>query len=290
MLTGLRRLGSTNDLLGEGPIWSVADECFYWVDIRGCLVRQWTPATNEVRTWAAPSFVGSIAPREKGGLLVALQSSLALFEPDRGVFEHFVSLPEVTSEQRTNDGKCDPAGRFWVGTMNIVTRLPDGILYCIEPTGEVRIVLRDLAVPNSLSWDSADTTMYFSQTRDRKMLRYAFDVDKGAIDAPSLFFTTEPPGTPDGATVDAEDHLVFAEYGNGRLVRLDPQGEIAGMTTTPCRYPTNCAFGGGDFRTALITSSNWLIPEDQRSSQPKEGAVYVARSDVPGVAPTCFKL
>lgn len=286
MLTDLRRLGTHCDLLGEGPIWSVLDEAFYWVDIRGKALRSWRPDNDEIRSWAAPSMVGSIAPRTGGGLIVALQDHIAFFNTRSGVFERYRELPGLTHEQRLNDGKCDPDGNFWVGSMNIVTRQPDGMLYRITPTGDASIVLRDLAVPNTLAWDRSGKAMFFSQTRDRRVYRYSFR--RGEIRDLSIFHISEAPGAPDGATVDSEDHLWLAEYGNSQILRLDQTGGIATAIRLPCEFPTNCVFGGQDFKDVLITSGSVAVPEDQKASRPAEGGTYVARSSVAGEPPISF--
>jgi sugar lactone lactonase YvrE len=286
--TDFRQLGSPADILGESPVWSEEDASFYWVDIRGPLIRRWTPGRDRVDAWQAPSLVGCIVPRRSGGLVVGLADRVAYFSPRSGAFSPAFDLPRLTGEQRLNDGKCDPLGRFWVGSMNIVTREPDGRLYRIDPDGTVHIMLEGLAVPNSLSWNIAGDSMYFSQTRDRRLLRFPFDADSGAIGEPSLIAETAEPGTPDGATVDTQDGLWVAEFGNGRLTRIGMREASLIHVDLPCRYPTSCAFGGHDMRTLLVTSASVRLSDEERAAAPHEGGAFVAEADHAGIPPHLF--
>jgi L-arabinonolactonase len=269
-------------------MWSTEDDAFYWVDIRGKNIHRWKPASGALDCWDTPSFAGCIAPRRKGGLIVGLQDCIATFAPHTGAFSHFAALPGLTGEQRLNDGKCDPQGRFWVGSMNIVTREPDGMLYCLETDGSVRVVLTGLAVPNSLCWSLSGDTLYFSQTRDRKILAYPFDAASGTLGTARTVREVAEPGTPDGATIDAEDRLWFAEYGNSRLTRLSSDGRSAIAVDLPCRFPTSCCFGGRDFKTLLVTSASTPVSGQAEADRPHEGLTYALDLDCQGRAPDAY--
>ena len=124
----VRRIGETIDVLGEGPVWDVQEQACYWVDIRACQVRRYDWNTGSVHSWTLPEMVGSLAVREGGGLLLALQSSLAFFDPASGALER-IAVPGGGQEGiRFNDGKCDRQGRFWAGTMHDSSREPVGTL------------------------------------------------------------------------------------------------------------------------------------------------------------------
>ena len=147
----IRRIGATSDILGEGPVWDTREQAFYWVDIRAPAVRRYDWRTARVQSWAMPEMVGSLAVRERGGLLLAMRSSLSFFDPATGKFVQ-VATPEAGRDNiRFNDGKCDRQGRFWVGTMNDVVREPEGTLYRLDPARGCVAMFSGIRIPNSLA-------------------------------------------------------------------------------------------------------------------------------------------
>jgi hypothetical protein len=132
-MADIQRIGATSDILGEGPIWDVREQALYWVDIRKPVVQRYDWATQTVKSWSMPEMVGSLAVREKGGLVVALRSQIAFFDQATGALDRIASPEAGREAMRFNDGKCDRQGRFWAGTMNDVTRDPEGTLYRLDP-------------------------------------------------------------------------------------------------------------------------------------------------------------
>jgi len=199
-----RAVGDTRDILGEGPIWDNAERALYWVDIRGQKVRRHKPGTGETRSWDMPEVPGSLALREKGGLMVALRSAAFFLDVLSGKLTRAFVPEEHDRVMRFNDGKCDAGGRFWVGSMNDVARGPDGILYRIEPTRGFIPVLRDITVPNSLCWSPDGRTMYFADSPRLTLWAFPFDPASGELGERRVVYRTEAPGVPDGAAVDVE--------------------------------------------------------------------------------------
>ena len=122
----------TDDILGEGPVWSINDQALYWVDIGRDLLQRWECETKQIVSWQMPSTIGSFSLRESGGYLVALRSGLAFFHPEGGEINKILNPEEDMPQTRFNDGKCDRKGRFWVGTMDEVNFELDGSLYCLD--------------------------------------------------------------------------------------------------------------------------------------------------------------
>jgi L-arabinonolactonase len=279
----LRRVGETVDVLGEGPVWDVAGQALYWVDIRSCLVQRYEWASARVQQWQLPEMVGSLAVRERAGLLLALQSSLAFFDPSTGALER-VAAPEAGRENmRFNDGKCDRQGRFWAGTMNDVVREPVGTLYRLDPGRGCVAQFNGIRTPNSLAWSPDGRTMYFADSRSQLIHAYPFDTDTGEIGAPRVFFTVEPPAIPDGATVDADGCVWSALYGGGRIVRITPEGRVDRTIELPVAQVTSCQFGGPDLDVLLITTASQRMTADQLAQQPLAGALFAAEVGVKGL-------
>jgi len=283
-MADIQRIGATSDILGEGPIWDVREQALYWVDIRKPAVQRYDWATRTVKSWSMPEMVGSLAVREKGGLVVALKSQIAFFDLATGALDRIAS-PEVGREaMRFNDGKCDRQGRFWAGTMNDVTRDPEGTLYRLDPVRGCVSMERGIRIPNSLAWSVDSRTLYFADSPLRTIFSYPFDPATGEIGAPLSFATVEAPAIPDGATIDAEGCLWSAHYDGWRVVRFMPDGRIDRVIDLPVQRPTSCQFGGPDLRVLFVTTARQKLTPQELATQPLAGALLALDVGVRGVA------
>lgn len=282
-MSEIRRIGHSNDILGEGPVWDVQQQAFYWVDIRGLALRRYDWRTGVVESWTMPEMVGSLAVRAGGGLLLAMQKAIAYFDPGTGSFEQ-VAAPEAgRANMRFNDGKCDRQGRFWVGSMNDVSREPAGTLYRLDRKRGCIPMVTGIITPNSLAWSPDGKTMYFSDSRSQVIAAYPFDPATGDIGAPKAFFRTEPPAIPDGATVDAQGYVWSALYGGWRVVRIAPDGRLDRTIELPVQQPTSCQFVGPDLGVLFVTTAKQRLAPDELAAQPLAGALLAFDVGVRGV-------
>jgi len=156
---------------------------------------------------------------------------------------------------RFNDGRCDRAGRFWVGTLQDPDHPPRGVLYCIEADGRARAMKSAIRVPNSIAWSPDGRTMYFADSPRHKIWAYDYDAETGGTSNERIFATPHP-GFPDGSCVDADGCLWNAEWGASRVVRYTPAGRIDRVIAVPAKNPTCCAFGATRLDTLYITSAD----------------------------------
>jgi sugar lactone lactonase YvrE len=232
------------DSLGECPLWD--GTALWWVDIHGRAIKRFG---GKLKTWDTPEPVGSIAFRKSGGLLAAMQTGL--FAWNDGQLDLLMKSP--TPELRFNDGRCDPAGRFfWVGTLKDPSFDPVGSLYCFSNT--LKLEKTGIKVPNSTAWSPDGKTMYFADSPLRTIWAYDYDAGRGTISRERVFARTES-GFPDGSCVDADACLWNAEYGGSRVVRYTPQGKVDRVIDVPTKNPTCCCFGGADLKTLYITAA-----------------------------------
>lgn len=275
--------------LGESPVWSADESCLYWVDIPNSRLHRHDPAGSNA-VWNMPETIGSCWPLAGGGVLVALRSGLARFDPGSGELTRLCDLEADTSETRANDGKCDRQGRFWVGTMGTPpSRI--GALYRISGDLVPHRVLDGIAIPNALCWNRAGDRMYFADTPEGRVLVFDYDPRTGKARNPRDFVVLDPgDGAPDGATVDAEDGLWLAHYGAGKVVRYAPDGTRDREIVVPATRVASVAFGGPDLSKLFITTGrNRLTPKDLRA-QPKAGALFACDPGVRGLVETPFAL
>ena len=230
-----------------------------------------------------PEMVGSLAVREAGGLVLALKSQIAFFDPVTSAIDRIASPEAGREAMRFNDGKCDRQGRFWAGTMNDVTRDPEGALYRLDPVRGCVAMDRGIRIPNSLAWSVDSRTLYFADSPLRTIFSYPFDPATGEIGQRRTFATVEPPAIPDGATVDAEGCLWSAHYDGWRVVRFMPNGRIDRVIDLPVQRPTSCQFGGPDLSVLFVTTASQKLTPEELATQPLAGALLALDVRIKGV-------
>lgn len=279
----IRCVVEARNRLGEVPVWDVAEQALYWVDIEEKRLQRFTPATGVVEQWTMPERIACFALRERGGLIVAFASGFAFLDLATGAVER-LAAPDADPGNRFNDGKCDRRGRFWAGTMDDGLTCHSGGLFRLDPDLGCRRMADGIGISNSLAWSPDDRVMYFADTLDRTIYRYDFDIETGAIANRRVFATThDRPGNPDGSTIDAEGYLWNAEWDGWAVVRYAPDGRVDRVIELPVQKPTSCMFGGPDLATLYVTSAVWDLSGAALARQPLAGGLFAIDVGVRGL-------
>lgn len=258
------------DELGEGVTWDDASSLLWWVDIRRHLVRRLDPSDGSTAQWRLDEPVGSLALRPGPELLVAIGRSIAELDPATGDVRTRIEDLDADSGNRMNDGRADPQGRFWVGTMDDAERRRSGALYRIDPDWSTHRIMEGLDIPNAISFSPDGSVMYFTETRDRLIV--ALDLaEDGTVRGRRVFVEVEGPGSPDGACVDAEGHLWSAEYGGSRVVRYAPDGTVDRVVEVPAPNVTCPVLGG---TTLYVTTARQGMSPTDLADHPLAGALF----------------
>ncbi len=284
-------VASASDL-GESPVWHPGEQALYSCDIDGRRLQRFDPASGALAHWQFDAEPASLAPMQGGALLLAMRDGLWRFDPATGVRSPLAPPPYDPRTERFNDGKCDPQGRFWVGTIYEPREPALASLHCFGG-GVLERRLGGLTVCNGLAWSPDGRTMYCSDTRAHAVYAFDFDAASGAISARRTFaaFAPRAPGQPladyggrpDGAAVDAEGCYWVAMYEGARLLRLSPAGEIVEEVPLPVRCPTMPCFGGPALDTLYVTTARAKRPAAELAAEPWAGCVLALRVDVPGL-------
>lgn len=277
------------NILGEVPVWDVAEQALYWVDIEGCLLQRYEPSSGATRQWGMPERLCALALRQTGGLVLALASGFAFFDPESGAIERLAAPEAHLPHNRMNDGKCDRAGRFWAGTMDGRPGASTGALYRLNPDLTCQRMESGIGISNSLAWSPDDQVFYFADTLQRTIFAYDFDLGTGSIsNRRVLTDSADQPGSPDGSTIDAEGYLWNAQWDGWRLVRYAPDGRVDRIVALPVQKPTSCTFGGPNLSTLYVTSALWDIEGEALAAQPHAGGLLALEVGVCGLAETRF--
>lgn len=287
----IQALGSHRCLLGESPLWHPTEQVLYAVDIPGRQVLRWREGADAPDVWPQEAEPGCIAARTRGGLLVARRDGLWALDPRTGEQLRVSPPPYDPARLRFNDGKVDPAGRLWIGSISDA-REPEAALYRFDGQA-FSAEVPGLTTSNGLAWSPDGRRMHWSDTKAHRIYAADFDVVTGALSAPRVFaeFSPRTPGEsyggrPDGAAMDAEGCYWAAMFEGGCLLRLAPTGEVVQRVELPVACPTMPTFGGPDLRTLFITTAREKRPADELERQPLAGAVLQLRVDVPGLPAT----
>ena len=269
--------------LGEGSIWDSREKCLWWVDITAGRVLRFDPVSGENLTCEVGQMVGTVVTRENGGLLLGVEKGIATLDFESGRLD-LVSQPEADKPtNRFNDGKCDPAGRFWAGTLSLTGETKAGSLYVYDASGRVRRMVDNVTTSNGITWSHDRSTMYYIDTRTREVWAYDYDLETGDIVNRRTIIEVSPDlGSPDGMTIDGEGMLWVAHWGGWAVNRWDPgTGLRLDSVKVSAECVTSCAFGGDDLKTLYITTAGG--GEGGKPDQPDAGHLFAWDSPIPGV-------
>ena len=276
--------------LGESPLWHARRRKLYWVDILGQQLHEWDPTTGRDRCFAVGQFIGCVVPRKKGGLLLALHHGLARFDFRTKQPVILCDPDRRRSGNRFNDGKCDPAGRFWAGTMSATEKPNQGSLFCLDPDLSVRRAVSRVSISNGLAWSREADTMYFIDSAEQVVWAFDYDLATARIrNRRTVIRIPKRDGVPDGMTRDAEGMLWVAHWGGSQVTRWDPRrGRLLQTLRLPVSLVTSCAFGGARLDELFITSARVSLSPSQLERQPLAGGLFRVQPGVQGVAPDEF--
>jgi sugar lactone lactonase YvrE len=270
-------------------VWSNRDGCLYYVDIVAHRLQAFTPSSKQHRAWTFDTYVGSLAECRTGGLILSLGDRLVRFDPQKGGTAVEELLERDRPQNRLNDGKVDPWGRFWVGSMRVAEDAKEGRLWCVSANGTAQAVRDGIGVSNSTAFDRSRSRMYFADSMSGVIEQADFDSSQRLGDFKP--FASAGKGAPDGSCTDSAGYLWNAEWGGHRICRYAPDGSLERVLDTPISRPSCCTFGGERLRTLFITSAKYNMTADELAQDPRAGGLFaVELDDVEGLPADQFAL
>jgi sugar lactone lactonase YvrE len=264
--------------LGEGTFWHPARKQLFWFDIlAGRLLSQENGAARE---WQFGQCVSATGWIDRDTLLIASETALMRFHIPTGRTEPIVALEADNPATRSNDGRADPDGGFWIGTMGKTAEPGAGAIYRYF-RGELVRLFKDVTIPNSICFDPTRRVAYFADTTEQKIMRQALDGNGWPKGAPDLFLDLRDDQLyPDGSVIDAEGGLWNAQWGAGRVARYRPDGTFDRAIPIAGRHSTCPAFGGPDLSDLFVTTATEGLEAPDRH----QGVLYRAARCAIGLA------
>jgi sugar lactone lactonase YvrE len=280
-----RQIAAPECRLGEGAFWDGHRNCLWFVDIENGNVHWFYPGSSKTGKFPCGMKIGTLVPSEKKDLLVlGLQDGIYRSEL-KGGGKQKISKPELlNSNQRLNDGKCDPQGRLWVGSMNLDKQSRKAHLFRIDSKGKSVKILDSVSISNGIAWTKDGKTMFYIDTPTRTVMAYDFQGTDGSISNPRVLVTVpDSLGWPDGMTLDENDNLWIGMWGGYCVSHWSVKdGAYLGKVRVPAPNVTSCAFGGPNFETLYITSAKEGLKEEQLLKFPASGNLFGTNVGVKG--------
>jgi len=275
--------------LAEGPIWY--EDALWWVNIAVGTLNRWDPRTGFNTSRATAGFLGAATPCRDGRWLLARQRDCIFLDWQTGEHSVFARTPAgLHDSHRFNDGKCGPAGNFWVGTMSLKQRPHEAALYVLSASGEFHRARTGLTLANGLAWSPDGRRFYHVDTPTRRVKAFDFSAgDSRLSNESTLIHFSDTNGFPDGLTCDEEGHLWIALWGAGEIVRVDGQsGKVIARHALPVSQVSSCTFGGPNLSTLFITTAWENLTFSQRQSEPLAGSIFSLETNTRGLPVTLF--
>lgn len=282
----------TKAQLGEGAFWNHETQTLYWIDIIGKELNIYNPNTQKNQILPTPSSIGTVVPTDlKNKALVALEDGVYLMNIENGAVELLSDVEKDKPGNRFNDGKCDPAGRFWVGSMAYSQESKLASLYRIDAQGKAITQIDSVTISNGIVWTQDKKTMYYIDTPTLTIKAYDYDNNSGNISNERIAVkVADSLGFPDGMAIDANDKLWVGMWNGNAVLQFDPiTGTLLSKVNVPAHNVTSCAFGGENLDILYITTASLDMTPEEQKQFPLAGSVFKVKTTAKGVKSSFFK-
>jgi len=274
--------------IGETAIWHPSEQKLYWIDVDKKTLNTFDPVTKSENHYSLPKMVGTVVPIDTGGVLLALKDGVYEFNMKTNNFRLLAAPEKDLPDNWLNDGKCDPAGRFWVGSMGPKYKAS---LYRISASGKCDKVLDSITISNGIVWTSDKSKMYYIDSPTLQVRQFDYDNETGNISNSKVVITfPDGVGSPDGMTIDSDGKLWIAHWGGSCVSCWDPNtGKMIAKVEVPALNVTSCAFGGKKLDILYITTASLFMDEASQKKFPASGGVFEVKTGFKGIPANYFK-
>ena len=267
--------------LGEMPYWDATNSRLIYVDINGGSIHDLDPMSGALVSTQLTAPLSFAIPVSGSTTRVCGNGNDLIAIDDTGRELGRLTVEPGMPGNRINEGKADPRGRLWTGSMSL-TREPDQAgLYRLDRRGLTKI--RTITLGNGTDWDVERGRLYHVDSTTQQIDVWDYDVDTGGVENRRTWATIDPDdGLPDGLTIDVDGCVWLGLFQGGAVRRFDPDGTPMIDIALPTPFVTCPVFGGVDLATMFVTTSRHKIPPDQRADHPLAGALFVFDPGVRG--------
>lgn len=283
-------------LIGEGPLWEESEQTLLFVDIMGKKIHRWNAATNQIASLDTDAPVGFAVAARGGGYVAGVGRSFSSVDWSTGAVTSLVAVDDDKPRTRLNDGKVDPMGRLFAGTMGPEQspgqfQRKQGSLYSLDSELKIHRHLDQVDISNGLDWSSDGRLFFYVDSLKQTVDVFDYDISIGRIENRRVLYQLQPEeGLPDGLTLDSDGRVWVACFNGGRVLYIDPTtGVLLRTLSLPISKTTSCCFGGPDYSDLFVTSASLGLSQSELSAEPLAGATFkVSGLGVKGRPPVEF--
>ncbi|MEM9706742.1 MAG: SMP-30/gluconolactonase/LRE family protein [Pseudomonadota bacterium] len=285
-LGDVRCVADVKATLGEGPLWDPRDGALIWLDIKGRALFRYHPQSGDFSEFPVDGMVSALALRKAGGFVASAKDGffkLALDE-DRVTLTPIIDPEADKPSNRFNDGKADPAGGFWAGTMDNAEKTKSGAFWRLSPEGDASCLIDDFMITNGPAFDTENARVFLTDSAAQTI--FVADTDGVKLHNIRGFLKfQENDGYPDGMEVDADGCLWVAFWGAGCIRRFTPSGELLVEQNVPAPQPTSIAIAPDGL---YVTSARIGLDQPALGAAPQSGGLFFIPTDRDISRPPCF--
>lgn len=276
--------------LGEGAFWNYKTQEFYWVDIIDKKLHIYNPSAKSNKSFEMPSAVSTVVPYTKEEAIVALEDGIYKVNLNSGELSVLSDVEADKPWNRFNDGKCDPNGNLWVGSMHYEQNQKLASVYKVEESGATTKMIDSVTISNGIVWTKDAKTMYYIDTPTGQIVAYDFDKETSTISNKRVAVeVSEEEGLPDGMAIDENDMLWVGMWNGNAVAKFNPKtGKLISKIEVPAHNVTSCAFGGENLDILYITTSSLDMTDEEKEKYPNAGSIFKANPGVKGVKSSFF--
>lgn len=276
--------------LGECPLWSIKNQVLYFVDILKPAMYCFNPVTKDLKEYEMPEAICCIGLREEGGFIAGMKTGVFLLNDEGQIIQKVADNPTDASKSRFNDGKVDPWGHFWCGTIWESGSEKNAKICRIEKEKlDFSIVIENLNISNGIAFTSDKNYIYYTNTPDNSLYKMALEKQTGNPIGESKLVYHFGSGQPDGASFDNDGNYWSAQFGDGLILCLSPEGKIIHEVQVPVKQVTMVAFGGEDLDMLFITTARENMSKEDLEKYPQSGNLFSVKVDAKGRKEPVFK-
>lgn len=275
-------------IMGEAPIWHPLRKTLFWLDVHGKRLFEYTPERKDCRTWDFKKKISTVVPESATTVVVAHENELLRVHLDHSQQERLAGIDDAQGALRFNDGKCDPQGRFWVGTLRAKGSAVRGALYSFGTDGASVRKIENVQNSNGLGWSPDRKWFYYIDSPTKQIARYHYDATSGNITNAGIAVRTEDYGIPDGMAVDMDGNIWVAITDRGIFCWNPTTGKLVRRVVLPAHHITACGFGGKKMDELYITTARFKVSTNALNEFPLTGSLFMVKPGVKGVPPNLF--
>lgn len=277
----------------EGSMWIPKSQELYWIDIEKGIFNILNPVNKHNRAYPLGQRVGTFVPEKAGGVLVALQDGIYHLDFKTSKLSFVTKADYDPKISRFNDGKCDPAGRFWVGSMSLNGKKKAAALYCYDSKGKLNKMLDTVSLSNGIVWTADKKTMYFIDTPTMCVQEFDYDNSTGKIKFKRIAVRITgafSAGHPDGMAIDSKGMLWIAQWDGSCVKCFNPHsGKVLMKIHVPAPRVSSCTFGGKNMDILYITTASQGLTKEELKKYPHSGSIFWVKPGARGVNPNYYQ-